>query len=153
MGHRGTTTWQWCHISCVCFKENILEVIWVGKEGLTDKIQQWETGNPVSPYATFSMLLLGALLFLLCKTKVVLTRETWLWRDWWCSSSTGVFLSPFGEQMQGCFSTLEMNYLFHQEEGLCMSSLSLYQQCGSCHGEGTHFCSEEIPWSLFPSYS
>lgn len=38
-------------------ERDILEVIWVGKEGITDKIQ-WETGDPVSPYAAFNMLLL-----------------------------------------------------------------------------------------------
>lgn len=64
------------YVLCVCFKEDILEVIWVGQEGLTDKIQQWETGNTASPYATLNVLLLGVLVFLLCKTRIMLTKET-----------------------------------------------------------------------------
>lgn len=46
--------------ACVCIyvsRKRYLEGIWVGKEGLTGKIQ-WETGDPESPCATFNMLLL-----------------------------------------------------------------------------------------------
>lgn len=50
---------MYTHSVCVyMFQErDILEVIWVGKEGVTDKIQ-WETGKPTSPCATFISLLL-----------------------------------------------------------------------------------------------
>lgn len=62
MGHRGTPRGSdgICPLHvCVCmFQErDVLEVIWVGKEGVTYKIH-WETGDPTSPYATFNMLLL-----------------------------------------------------------------------------------------------
>lgn len=64
MGHRGMTRgndgiWPLQMFMCVCmFQErDILEVVWVGKEGLTDKMQ-WETGDPISGNATFNVLLL-----------------------------------------------------------------------------------------------
>lgn len=62
MGHRGMTKGNdgMCPLHlCVCMFQgrDILETICVGKEGLTDKIR-WETGDPASLYAAFSMLLL-----------------------------------------------------------------------------------------------
>jgi len=47
-----------CPLHVYVFQErDIPEVISVGKEGVTDKIQ-WETGDPASPCVTFNMLLL-----------------------------------------------------------------------------------------------
>lgn len=104
-------------------ERDILEVIWVGKEGITDKIQ-WETGDPVSPYAAFNMLLLWfPALWNSDNTDWGNMNMVWLklcFQHWKLSH-------PLQEPIKGWFSALEINSLFHQEEGLC-TGICVYEQ-------------------------